>query len=683
MTYPGNTSLSPDVQQRILTTYRQSLQSAARGNRDEALLGCDFVQRLDPQFQPARVLQQMLAANREPEVFAQMLDALDGGGGGEGDGEEDLRALFARLLAERRFPEILNAAERDKRRVAADPELLSLVEAAQGRHEAEPYVTRFLGEAAAALAEQRREDVARLLDKARALDASHPGIAEIESLLHPGAAPAGEAADATVALPDLDFDAFQLPSPDEAGLGFDTPDLSAPSFDTPDFAAATLEPGGAEEARPAEETSGRIVSLLAEGQEAFDRGDFQPAIDAWSRIFLIDIDHEEAARKIERARQLKSEQEREVEEIFHDGVARFDAGELAASRAAFQKVLELQPSYALAREYLDKLDERESGVELPGGGLPELAPLAPAAAPAAEPRRPSGELSVPPPEAPRRDRGRAPVGQGYVATAKKGGGAPSPRFLLIGGGVLALLAVGGWFLFSQRERLFPNAEPAATSAEPAQADPLARAQELHAAGKTPNAVAMLRRIPGTDPRYAEAQSLISQWEKIPAPEEAATGDPLLAARRRALLEQGQAALEAGENFRARRLFTRAAELAPLDGDWITLSTTAEERLAPLASEVRQFTDGDYEFLINALWRRREAEPDNRDLQRMLVDAYHNLGVLDLQRGDAASAREKFREARLIDPADPAIQRLERFAVLYEQRGPDLLYRIFVKYAPLR
>ena len=43
MTYPGNPSLTADVQQRILTTYRQSVQSAARGSRDEALLGCDFV----------------------------------------------------------------------------------------------------------------------------------------------------------------------------------------------------------------------------------------------------------------------------------------------------------------------------------------------------------------------------------------------------------------------------------------------------------------------------------------------------------------------------------------------------------------------------------------------------------------------------------------------------------------
>jgi Tfp pilus assembly protein PilF len=150
-----------------------------------------------------------------------------------------------------------------------------------------------------------------------------------------------------------------------------------------------------------------------------------------------------------------------------------------------------------------------------------------------------------------------------------------------------------------------------------------------------------------------------------------------------LLERAQAALADGENFRARRFFRAAAEIAPLDGDWVTMSAAAEERLAPLGQELDRFRDGDYDFLINALWRRREAEPSNRDVQRMLVDAYYNLGVLDLQRGDPAGAREKFREARGIDATDPEIQRLERFATTYENRAQDLLYRIFVKYAPLR
>jgi tetratricopeptide (TPR) repeat protein len=672
MTYPGNPSLTADVQQRILTTYRQSVQSAARGSRDEALLGCDFVLRLDPQFRPARNLQQMLAANREPAAYEQLLVELDGGApaaSGAPAARGDLRASFTQLLAERRFAELLNAAERDKRIIATDPALAELVEQAQGRYEAEPYVLKFADAAAAKLAAGDRAEAERLLEKARSLDPTHPRIAEVSDAVAAAGTPA-PAPQAPAELPALDFGSFELPSAEDAGFGSFDLEASEPTATPADGAA-----------RPPEETSGRIVSLLSEGQAAFDRGEYQAAIDAWSRIFLIDIDHDEAARKIERARQLKAEKEREVEEIFHEGVARFDAGELAASREAFRRVLEIQPSYALAREYLDKLDEREAGGALPGAGLPELAPLPaePAGAARPEPRRGASEAGAP---ASAPERRRAAVGPSYVAASKRPAGGPSPRLLLLGGGVLALLAVGGWFVFSQRERLFPNAaEPAA--AAPAAADPLEAARKLHGEGKTAVAIAQLKRLPPSHPAHAEAQALIAQWESIPAPGAAPAVDTAAIARRRELLERAQAALADGENFRARRFFRAAAELAPLDGDWITMSATAEERLAPLGPELDRFRDGDYEYLINALWRRREAEPSNRDVQRMLVDAYHNLGVLDLQRGDPAGAREKFREARGIDATDSEIQRLERFATTYENRAQDLLYRIFVKYAPMR
>ena len=139
------------------------------------------------------------------------------------------------------------------------------------------------------------------------------------------------------------------------------------------------------------------------------------------------------------------------------------------------------------------------------------------------------------------------------------------------------------------------------------------------------------------------------------------------------------ALTSNENFLARKMFARAAELAPLDGDWVVMAAAAEENLVPLAAEIEMFRDGEFELLLNQLWRRREAEPGNRDIARLIADSYYNLGVLDLQRGDPVAARDKFREARTIDANDPALQRLERFASTYERRKQDLLYRIFVKY----
>jgi tetratricopeptide (TPR) repeat protein len=675
MTYPGNPSLSAEVQQRILTTYRQSLTSAENGNRDEALLGCDFVLRLDPEFSAARKLQQMLSTERPPEVYRDLIQALDDGNLDAGEGYHE---MFQEMLEQRRFAEILNAAERDKRLIESDSALHEIVELAQARYEADPYVSKFAEAADVARRNGDPVEARRLLEKARSLDPTHPRLAEIAAgfveAKAAGAEDGAKAVDPSLDLPELDFSFDELPDAAEAGLE-----------EPPAAAEAPLE-------RPPEETSGRIVELLDEGQAAFDRGEYQPAIDAWSRIFLIDIDHEEAARKIERARQLKSEREREVEEIFHEGIASFDKGDFAAARETFRKVLELNPAYALAREYLDKIDEREAGGTTSGSmSIPELAPP-PAVAPPADgettrgapPRRAPLEIpmavdDVEMPETPRRA-----VGSGFAATARRtSSGGPSPRFLIIGGAVLLLLGFGGWFLFSQRAQLFPNAEPSAAPAAAGAADPIARAKELHEKGQTALAVALLRRLPPQDTHSDEAQSLISQWEKIDAPSEQEATHPELTNRRRALLEAAQKAESAGENFRARRLFAQAAELAPLDGDWVAMSAAAEQNLQPLAQELQLYKDGDFEYLINQLWRRREAEPANRDVARMLVDAYYNLGVLDLQKGDPGSARQKFREARGIDTTDVQLQRLESFSAAYENKGQDLLYRIFVKYVPMR
>ena len=63
MSYPGNATLTADTQQRLLRTFEQTLDLAARGSAQEALLGCDFILRMDPQFEPARTLLNRLNAS--------------------------------------------------------------------------------------------------------------------------------------------------------------------------------------------------------------------------------------------------------------------------------------------------------------------------------------------------------------------------------------------------------------------------------------------------------------------------------------------------------------------------------------------------------------------------------------------------------------------------------------------
>ena len=351
MTYTGNPSLSPDVQQRVLDTFFQTLDLVAEGSRQEALLGCDFVLRMDPQFAAARTLQERLRASAGAVVDTDDLRALATGAPApaaaalpadlfadlDGLGLElpelpagaaDLHAELNGLLERRQFQELLALAEREHGAVMSDPRLLGLVQEGQSRMEAEPYVQKFLTSARTALQAGNYDEVGRLLAKARTLDASHPGIAEI--------AGAVETVQAALAPPPAP------PADRTAGfdLGFASPDLdfgdSAGSADT--------------------ESDQRIRMLLDEGQRAFDGGDAQGAIDAWSRIFLIDIDHAEASRRIEQARKVKAESERQVEEVFHDGVAHLEAGDVEAARQAFQRVLELQPGYTTAAEYLQQIE---------------------------------------------------------------------------------------------------------------------------------------------------------------------------------------------------------------------------------------------------------------------------------------------------------------------------------------
>ena len=48
MSYPGDSSLSQEIRERIVKTFGLTLDLAEAENTAEALLGCDFMLRLDP-----------------------------------------------------------------------------------------------------------------------------------------------------------------------------------------------------------------------------------------------------------------------------------------------------------------------------------------------------------------------------------------------------------------------------------------------------------------------------------------------------------------------------------------------------------------------------------------------------------------------------------------------------------
>ncbi|HVF59491.1 MAG TPA: tetratricopeptide repeat protein [Thermoanaerobaculia bacterium] len=700
MAYRGNPALPADTQRRIQGTFEQTLDLAEDGNRQEALLGCDFMLRMDPRFEPARRLQERLQ-DASGAVHVQDLRlglddaapvpaaAADGpaedpwGGLDLGELPElppldfnpretvtlpapaaspagsqaappaaghtvALRGELTALLERRAFGDLLTTGGREREAVADDPELFALVETAQSRLEAEPYVAKFLAGARAAREDGNDDEAERQLAKARSLDPTHPGLADLAE--RPAAPPP--------------------PKPQAVPFAAD----SLFSGDTGEFERRAVVAGESESDR-------RIADLLAEGQAAYDRGDYQNAIDAWSRIFLIDIDHQEAASRIEQARKLKAEGERQVEEVFHDGLSHLDAGDTAAARAAFERVLEMQPGHLTARELLQQIE---------AGKVPAARPAALSSSAVASPLRdgPAGataaaelkeEILVPP------EPGEARSGERRTLPAAAAPARPARglrTFALVGGAVALLVLAGAWFLFQNRDRFFPNsaAEPAA-----AETDPIARATALHREGRAPFAIAQLRRLPPGDPRYKEAQELIRRWEAEAAPAAAAAPvlAPELAARREERLEAGRAALAGRDYLAAIAALEGAAAIQPLAPPEAGLLGQARAGLEPLAPELALFRQQDWQFVVPQLWRRREANPGDPSVNRLLIDSYYNLGVQALQGQDVTKAEEHFKEALQLAPGDGEARRHLELARAYRERAPDLLYRIYVKYVPFR
>ncbi len=432
------------------------------------------------------------------------------------------------------------------------------------------------------------------------------------------------------------------------------------------------------------ESEKRVDELLGEGQAAFDDGEYQSAIDAWSRIFLIDIDHPEANRRIELARKLKAEVERKVEEVFHEAISHLEGGRLDEARAGFERVLEMQSPHLAAQEYLDKLaagtfDGRSDPVPAAPVAAPSLAPLA----------SESGELEVgadlfePPALADLPPTAEAPPLVGPprpVAASAKG---PRRNPLLVGTLLLVLAAGGGWMLFrnwQENQRQMAAAEEQRRQ----QLDPIARARKHHEEGSKAIAVAQLRRLPPSHPQYEEAQSLIAEWEAASAavPTDEGPGETELAARER-LVEDARRAFSNREFLTARELFAQAAAISPLDDIARAQDEEAATHLAPLEGQLEIFRQGEWGMALRDLWRLWQEEPGNPDVQRLIVDSYYNLGVRELQRGDPGAAVENFDEALALAGGDMELERLHRFATTYMSRPEDLLYRIFVKYLPFR
>ncbi len=706
MTYPGNASLSSAVKDRVVSTFQQAIALYHLGRTDEVAAGCTLILQMDPVFDPAK---KLLDKTRNPGLPIDVDNLLP-----RDDRSPMQQAREA--MAERDFQRVIHLTTEVLTDDLLNDEARILGDEAREKLEAAPFVEQFTRRCDTSLGAGNIAAAKMELEKARALDPTHPEVVRIAkaiatrdaapappmapppSFVIDAPAPPSSVGRGTAQAADFGF-AFEEEKPAEVsfdGFSFDTPAATsdAPfgggfSFDAPSSAPApapapaSSAPGEFDFATASVETSAddqkKIAQYLSDGDRAFSGGEYQQAIDLWSRIFLIDVTNDEASDRIERAKAKRRELEQKIEPLLASGVTAFERGDTARAHADLSEVLRLDPHNASAHEYLDRLDETtasspsnayvppaplsDDGLDLgffddDGAALSEapLLPPDPGAAPAAAATTKSGKQKA----APKAAAGGRKLPMGAIAA------------------VLAILVLGagGWFVWT-RFMDKPEAEQGAGQAI------IARASALASSGKYDQAIALLQDIQPSDPQHDEALVMIADLRaKKNTSAQLVEGVPAeqYYAQR---LEAARVAFEAHDYAGAKTAFDQALRVKPLPPDLKAQYDAAAGQVAKLDAAKALFAERKYTEAISNLQPLLEQDPQNANVQRMIVDAHFNLGASALQEERIPDAVREFDEVLKVNPNDELAKRSRELANRYDGQPKDLLYKIYVKYLPLR
>jgi hypothetical protein len=105
----------------------------------------------------------------------------------------------------------------------------------------------------------------------------------------------------------------------------------------------------------------RIEHLLVTGLDHYFAGEFEHAINLWTRVLFLDRHHDRARAYIERARSAQAEQQRISEALVHEGLDAFDKGEVDRARALLSDALDQGASHDVALGVLGRIDRLDAG----------------------------------------------------------------------------------------------------------------------------------------------------------------------------------------------------------------------------------------------------------------------------------------------------------------------------------
>lgn len=728
MAYPGDTSLDPTVQQRVLTAFAEAVRLHRESRSDEARSILRSITEVDPRFVPAGRLEQAIAAGAQVDLMQLVGDVAILSG-------KDINEVLVKAhqaYGQRDYQTAQTLAQEVLREQPGHPEARHLALEAEGRLRATGDMRAHLARIREALDAGLAEEARTYLRLVKAIDPTNAEAAELERRLQLAAKPLEVEADSA-----FEFEVFDgaseapvkveepiaapprpaspplpprrlmaerpfepvaaAPSqhpPEAAGGGRPAPPAAPPPPPPPaptaaaEPTAAASRPGGIEfesageagapDFHPgvefglggpgqaeAEDAPARIQALLAHGQGDFVRGDFQAAIDTWSRIYLIDAQHKEAEKRIEEARRRREEVERLAEHKSHEAYEAFEKGDADGARRLCEEVLKLQPQHLAAHDLLQRL------------ATPAAPPPTPAAAPAgveedlfrddfvpAGIARAAGAPLMPSPGSGAAAQPRAaeyPAPPRRVALPS----IPLP-WLGVGVGVLLVVIVAGFLL---RGKVLSGGGGAVT-------DALAEAEELAKQGQLQEAIQLLQSLQGqaegeqanrVNQRVLEYQRRLKlKTAPPPVPESKVVAE----------------AVAAGNRVKAMRMIRDGLGRLPGDPELSKLQSEIASYSPAIGTLADAVGTRNWENIRSLSEKVLKEHPDDAEVRHLWSVATFNTAVIHLRRYQVAEGHELLVQL-LKYTQDPEVGRLRELANTYLSRPSDPRYQIFVTNIELR
>jgi len=246
MAYPGNPELSFQAQERVMTAFRQAVAKLQDGQREEAMIGLEFVLRLDPAFTPAVNLRQQLSSGAKEIDLGDIISQLQAP---TTDTIDELLVEAVEDFNQRQFIEAKQKVEKALIELPGHTQARELLGQINDALKVENQVGQFLAQAREALALGDPQEAANFVMMAQALDPHHGGIGQtLQEIYDSGGIPRQEPAEAAAEEP-LAFESADGGA-DDFAVNFGEAD--APGLDIggsePPLGPAALEPASLESA---------------------------------------------------------------------------------------------------------------------------------------------------------------------------------------------------------------------------------------------------------------------------------------------------------------------------------------------------------------------------------------------------------------------------------------------------